>query len=83
MYYYVISAQYKYDFKILIRFKDGLEGELDFSQEFDGLIFEPLKDIEFFKSFDLDGNTLHWQNGADFAPEYLYQLVLNRAAAIV
>lgn len=58
-----------------VKFADGVEGEIDFANEFDGPIFEPLKDVNFFKRFDLQGHTLHWKNDADFAPEYLYDMV--------
>jgi hypothetical protein len=36
-------------------------------------MFEPLKDINKFKSFQVDPEleTLVWENGADFAPEFL------------
>jgi hypothetical protein len=35
----------------------------------------PLQDVSFFKSFTLEGHTLSWSNGADFAPEFLREHV--------
>ena len=57
--------------KVWLAFNDGAEGEIDLSHELYGEIFEPLKDKSFFKSFKLEGHTLSWKNGADFAPEFL------------
>lgn len=37
-------------------------------------IFKPLQDEDFLKEFELDGWTLCWQNGADIAPELIYEL---------
>ena len=36
-------------------------------------VFRPLKDLEYFKRFTIKFNTIEWENGADFAPEYLYE----------
>ncbi len=75
MHYHVIDAKYVKDFIILIKFENGLSGEIDLGDEFDGPIFEPLKNMEYFKSFKIQGHTLCWENGADFAPEYLYERI--------
>ena len=37
----------------------------------DDVIFDP----EYFKQFTLEGHTLTWPNGADFAPEHLHDLL--------
>ena len=58
---------------IWLRFADGTEGEVDLKNEIYGEVFEPLKDMEYFKSFTLhpELRTVAWPNGADFAPEFL------------
>lgn len=60
-----------------MRFADGAEGEADLQDELWGDMFEPLKDKKLFAAFriDPDLDTLVWPNGADFAPEFLYQQV--------
>jgi len=73
----IIKTEYQSDYIIFFRFADGAEGEIDFSDELDGEIFIPLKDVKYFRSFKLNRelNTITWQNGADFAPEFLYDKV--------
>ena len=82
MKYHIIETKYISKYIIWLKFRDGLEGKMDFSNEFDGPIFEPLKKIKYFKSFIIKGNTICWDNGADFAPEYLYQSIKNRTATV-
>ena len=69
------AAEYINSYRLRLTFSDGKVGEIDLAKELWGEMFEPLKDIEFFKSFrvDLELGTVVWPNGADFAPEYLYQ----------
>lgn len=73
----VIKAEYVRGYVIHLRFADGSEGDVDLSQELYGEMFEPLKDHEFFTSFTVhpEFHTLCWPNGADIAPEYLYDKV--------
>ena len=71
----VIDAKHIKDYTLYLRFSDGSDGEVDLEPELDGEIFQPLKDITFFKDFSLNQelHTVVWPNGADFAPEFLYE----------
>jgi len=71
----LIDAEYLHDFTIRVRFADGTEGEVDFGDELYGEMFEPLKNVAFFRQFTVhpEFHTLCWPNGADIAPEYLYE----------
>jgi len=73
----VSEATHVKDFIIRIRFVDGVEGEINLKEELEGEIFQPLKDVEYFKKFTVhpELHTLTWPNGADFAPEFLYDKV--------
>ncbi len=70
----VIRAQYLGEYKIHLRFADGTEGDVDLQDELYGEVFEPLKDKELFRQFSIhpEFQTLTWSNGADIAPEFLY-----------
>ena len=70
---HVIKAEYKGDYRIWLKFNDGSEGVVDLKDELYGEMFEPLRDINKFRSFRVDPEleTLVWENGADFAPEFL------------
>jgi hypothetical protein len=72
---HVKKATYLHDYTIRISFNDGAEGDVDLSGELDGEIFGPLRDIRRFKSFKVDPEmqTIVWDNGADIAPEFLYE----------
>ena len=74
MYYNVIEAKHLHDFTIWMRFEDGTQGEVDLASELWGPVFEPLKNIEYFRNFEVaEYGTIAWPNGADIAPEFLYE----------
>ncbi|MBF0377271.1 MAG: DUF2442 domain-containing protein [Desulfamplus sp.] len=76
MFIHVTQAKYIDEYKVWLLFNDGAEGEVDLSSELYGEVFEPLKDKAVFKSFTLEGgHTLSWNNGADFAPEFLREQI--------
>jgi hypothetical protein len=69
----VVKAEYIKDFLIEVKFNDGTKKVVDFVRWLEGPMFEPLKEKEYFKRFFIDGPTIAWPNGADIAPETLYE----------
>lgn len=81
MFLHVVDAKHVEGHRVYLRFNDGMAGEVDLSQSLGGPIFEPLRHVEYFRRFSLQGHTLTWPNGADFAPDYLHELVKSQAVA--
>jgi len=59
-----------------LTFEDKTNKFVDLETYLDGKIFEPLKDIEYFETFSVDQelDTIVWKNGADFSPDFLYEI---------
>ena len=73
----VKSAEYVSGRILEVTFSNGAKADLDFSGWIDRFpFFEPLKDDQYFKNFTLDGWTVSWPNGADIAPETLYEIAI-------
>lgn len=73
----VVDVRYVREYTLRVRFADGVEGEVDLARELDGEIFKPLKDRVYFQQARVNSelHTVVWPNGADFAPEFLYERV--------
>jgi hypothetical protein len=71
------SAQVLAGHSLLLRFDDGIHGEIDLAADLIGAIFGERRDPGRFKEACLDPElrTVCWPNGADFAPEFLRSLV--------
>jgi hypothetical protein len=74
MFLEVSKAKYLDNYRLLLTFNDGISKTVDLQNELNGKIFGPLKDMDYFKNFEIKYNTVEWKNGADFAPEYLYEI---------
>jgi len=74
--HYVKEAEYLKDYRLRVTFEDGTQKEVDLSPYLDGEIFEPLKKVDYFKQVGInrDVDTIYWDNGADFSPEFLYDI---------
>ena len=74
MFLEITKAVYLKDYKVMLHFNNGERRIVDLQSSLHGEIFAPLKDVEYFKRFTIKFNTIEWENGADFAPEYLYEI---------
>jgi hypothetical protein len=78
---HVIEAKHLGGHQVWLKFDDGASGEVDLFNELDGPVFEPLRDVGFFSRFVVRYNTLSWENGADFAPEFLREKLAQPTAS--
>lgn len=69
------KADYLQEYKIQILFSDDQLKIVDLKEDLWGALYEPLKDLDYFKkvSVDEDRITIQWPNGEDFSPDYLYE----------
>jgi len=74
MFIEVIKAEYIDGYRLLLQFNNGEKRIVDLSNSLKGTVYIPLQDISYFKNFSIKFNTVEWENGADFAPEYLYEI---------
>lgn len=73
----VKSAEYVTDHILSVTFNDGVKADIDFTRWIEKYpFFAPLRDVEYFKNFSLDGWTVSWPNGADVAPETLHKMAV-------
>ena len=65
------------NYRLFLRFNNGLSGEVNLSAELEGEVFEALRDPALFATACQHPvmRTVAWENGADFAPELLCDLM--------
>ena len=74
MFIEVLKAEYVDGYRIRLWFNNNVTKVVDLKSSLKGIVFEPLKDLDFFKRFSVKYTPVEWGNGADFAPEYLLAL---------
>lgn len=80
---WVEDAKYIDNFSLFVKFNDGKEAVIDMENYIkskqENTIFAPLRELDNFKTVTLnrDIDTIVWANGADIAPERLYEMMEN------
>lgn len=79
----ILEAKLCGPYSLWLRFSDGTSKCVDVSPLLQGPVFEPLREPDFFAQVELDPvcGTVVWPNGADFAPEALYELAAQKEPA--
>ncbi|MBQ9312430.1 MAG: DUF2442 domain-containing protein [Bacteroidales bacterium] len=70
----VIDVDYIKDYELLLTFSDGIKKIVDLKPYLTGEVFGELMDKTKFIQYGLTHNTIEWVNGADIAPEFLYEI---------
>lgn len=70
----VIDVDYIKDYELLITFSDRNKKKVDLKPYLVGEVFGELLDKEKFIQYGLTRITIEWANGADLAPEFLYEI---------
>lgn len=70
----VIDVDYIKDYTLRLKFSDGVTKLVDLKPYLTGEVFEELLDKEKFVQYGLTPITIEWANGADLAPEFLYEI---------
>lgn len=80
----VVEVEPLAGYRLRLKFDDGATGTVDLSDQLWGTMFEPLKDEQLFRQASVhpELETVTWPNGADLAPEYLYQNAVKEPATI-
>ena len=73
---HVLQAEVRGAYSLRLVFDDGLTKTVDLEPYLRGPIFVPVRDPAYFARVFVDPElgTIVWPNGADFAPETLYEL---------
>ena len=74
--HWVKEAQYISAYRLKVKFENNEIKLVDLQPYLDGEIFQPLRNIEYFKNVTLnrDIDTISWPNNADFSPDFLYNI---------
>lgn len=72
----VISVRPLADYRLDVAFDDGTRGVVPLNDRLFGPVFEPLRDMPTFRQVFVDEfGAVCWPNGADLAPDALYDQI--------
>jgi hypothetical protein len=72
----VVSVRVLDDYRLEVTFDDGVQGNVSLSDRLFGPVFEPLRDPALFRQVFVDEfGAICWPNGADLAPDALYERI--------
>ena len=72
----VVSVRPLDDYRLAVKFDDGTHGTVSLRDRLFGPVFEPLRDPDVFRQVLVDEfGAIAWPNGADLAPDALYEQI--------
>ena len=79
----ILESETASPYRLRLTFNNGTRKTVDVRPLLQGPVFEPLWDAAYFSLGRIDpiSGTVVWPNGADFAPEALYELAALESSA--
>lgn len=78
MYWDVVEVKAEPDYRLFVRFKDGLAGHVQLRREDLTGVLAPLLDLQFFAQVFVDEGAVAWPGEIDLAPDAMYAQVANQ-----
>ena len=79
----VVSVKPLEDYRLSLTFLDGTQGIISIRDRLFGPVFEPLRDPAVFGQVHVDEfGAVAWPNGADLAPDALYERIKGSAEIV-
>lgn len=84
MFLHTTHVEARSGYRLYLQFNNGVAGEVCLLNELWGEVFVPLKDESLFATARQDETmgTVVWANGADFAPEFLLNLLQSQTRQV-
>lgn len=70
----IIDVDYIANYELRLKFNNGIVKQVNLKPYLNGEVFKELLDHNKFVQYALTPFTIEWSNGADFAPEFLYEI---------
>jgi hypothetical protein len=78
MYWDVVEVKPEPDYRLFVRFKDGLAGQVQLRREELTGALAPLLDEQFFERVFIDSGAVAWPGEIDLAPDAMYAQVADQ-----
>jgi Protein of unknown function (DUF2442) len=74
--HWIKNAEYRNNYEIILEFENGNIKLVNLESYLNKGILQDLKEKTNFTKFKLnhDTDTIEWENGADFSPDFLYEI---------
>jgi hypothetical protein len=75
MYWDVVEVRPESNYRLFVRFKDGLSGYVHLSEEDMTGVLAPLREAQFFNRVFIDNGAVAWPGDIDLAPDVMYRQI--------
>jgi hypothetical protein len=79
MYWDVVEVKPEPEYRLFVRFKDGLAGRIQLRPEELTGALAPLLDVQFFEQVFVDYGAVAWPGEIDLAPDAMYTQVASQS----